>query len=291
MPKLSIIMAVHNRLDLTRLCLPSLDASLAGHDHEIIIVDDLSTDGTREFLAALPAPYRCILRETKGNFSINNNLGVRASTGDILVFLNNDTELPRGWIEPMLAALDACPGPVGMVGNIQTIPATGRVDHLGVVFPPWLTPLHVGQHRRRVPAGLPRFSEWNAVTAACCLCRRETFEAVGGFDEAYVNGCEDIDLCLRLKRAGHRHYTANESIIAHHKGASPGRKTHNDANLVRLKSIWAETIARELVPGDAPAAARSYLRGALARPAKVNAGKLLRSLRIVLGLGRPPRQD
>src|SRR5690606_41258588 len=70
---------------------------------------------------------------------------------------------------------------------------------------------------------------------------RRSSDLVGGFDEAYVNGCEDIDLCLRLKRAGHRHYTANESIIAHHKGASPGRKTHNDANLVRLKSIWARS--------------------------------------------------
>lgn len=282
-PEISIIMAVYNRLDITRLCLPTLDRSLAGRDDvEIIIVDDCSTDGTRDFLRTLSHPYRCILRETKGNFAINNNLGVKASTGDILVFLNNDTELPADWLAPMLAALEECPGPVGLVGNLQTLPATGRVDHLGVVFPPWLTPLHVGQHRRHIPRDLPRFSEWNAVTAACCLCRRSTFEEVGGFDEAYINGCEDIDLCLKMKRAGYRHYTANESVILHHKGASPGRKKHNNANLRRLKSVWGDYITRKLAPGDRHVAARSYLRGAVARPAKANLRKTLASLAICL---------
>lgn len=281
MPKLSIIMAVHNRLDLTRLCLPTLDASLGGFDHEIIIIDDLSTDGTREFLTTLPPPYRCILRDEKGSFSINNNQGVCASSGDILIFLNNDTELPDHWLPPMLATLQNAPGPVGMVGNIQTIPATGRIDHLGIVFPPWLTPLHVGQHRRHLPANLPPYSEWSAVTAACCLCRRETFEAVGGFDEAYVNGCEDIDLCLKMTRAGYRHYTANQSIIRHHKGASPGRKRHNNANLEKLKQTWGDFITRHLVPANQRHAAASYLQGVLAHPTKANLHKTLRSLLIL----------
>ncbi len=284
MPKLSIIMAVHNRLDLTRICLPSLEASLVEYDYEVIIVDDLSTDGTRDFLLSLPPPYRCILRETKGNFAINNNLAVEASTGDILIFLNNDTELPAGWLEPMLSALESCPGPIGLVGNIQIIPATNRVDHLGVVFPPWLTPLHVGQQLRKIPANLPEFSEWNAVTAACCLCQRAAFQQVDGFDEAYINGGEDIDLCLKMKRAGYRHYTANRSIISHHKGASPGRKKHNNTNLIRLKTIWADTISRDFVPGDARMAARSYLRGACARPTKINFSKFCRSVGILLGL-------
>lgn len=286
MSKISIIMAVFNRLDLTRQCLPTLEASLAGIEHEVIIVDDMSTDGTREFLAALPPPYRCVLRETKGNFAINNNLGAGLAGGDVLVFLNNDTELPPDWLAPMLAALHSQPGPVGMVGNIQRIPATGRVDHRGVVFPPWLTPLHVGQHRRQLPRGLPDYSEWNAVTAACCLCKREVFESAGGFDEAYVNGCEDIDLCLRMKRAGYRHYTANRSVIAHHKGASPGRKRHNNTNLARLKDIWGDYIGRECVPADARIAAASYLRGALARPTKVNFGKFCRSLVLLARPGR-----
>ncbi len=288
--KLSILIAIHNRLDLTRLCLPTLDASLAacpGLDAEIIVVDDLSTDGTRDYLATLPPPYRVVLNEQRGNFAINNNRAATLARGDLLLLLNNDTELPRDWLPPMLAALDARPD-AGFIGNVQRIPATGRLDHLGVVFPPWLTPIHFGQHLRDNPfteAVLP----WSAVTAACCLTTRETFFAAGGFDEAYVNGCEDIDLCLRMHRLGRRHYVANHSEILHHKGSSPGRRTHNNTNLARLKSLWAGTLRRDFVPRDSRLAARSYLRGALAQPRRINAPKLLRSLLVLAGLPRLAR--
>jgi GT2 family glycosyltransferase len=205
----------------------------------------------------------------------------------LLLFLNNDTELPRDWLPPMLDAFAARPD-AGFVGNVQRIPATGRLDHLGIVFPPWLVPVHYGQHRRLNP-----FTEavrpWSAVTAACCLTSRETFFAAGTFDEAYVNGCEDIDLCLRMHRLGRRHYVANRSEILHHKGSSPGRRDRNDANLTRIKSLWADTLRRDFVPRDARPAARSYVLGALAQPLRVNTPKLLRSLLVLAGLPRLAR--
>lgn len=281
-------MAVFNRLDLTRKCLPTLEASLAGViDYEVIIVDDGSTDGTRDFLRTLRPPYRVVLNEDKGNFAINNNRAAALARGDLFCLLNNDTELPPGWFEPMLAALEAHPD-AGFVGNVQRIPATGRYDHFGVVFPPWLTPIHCGQHLRARPAfaSAEPVSRRSAVTAACCLTRRGTFFAAGGFDEAYVNGCEDMDLCLRMHRLGLRHYVANRSEILHHKGSSPGRKKHNNANLERFKSIWTDTLRRDFVPADARLAARSYLRGALAQPARVNGPKFFRSLLVLAGLPR-----
>jgi len=280
-------MAVHNRLDLTRLCLPTLEASLAacpGLAPEILIVDDCSTDGTRDFLATLRPPYRVILNERRGNFAINNNRAAALARGDLLLLLNNDTELPLDWLPPLLDALATRPD-AGFIGNVQRIPATGRLDHLGIVFPPWLVPVHYGQHRHQNP-----FTEavrpWSAVTAACCLTARETFFAAGTFDEAYVNGCEDIDLCLRMHRLGRRHYVANRSEILHHKGSSPGRRARNDANLARLKSLWAATLHRDFVPRDARPAARSYVLGALTQPQRVNTQKLLRSLLVLAGLPR-----
>jgi glycosyltransferase involved in cell wall biosynthesis len=195
-PRLSILMAVYNRLELTRRCLTTLEVSLAGViDYEVIIVDDLSTDGTRDFLQTLSAPYRVVLNDHKGNFAINNNRAATLARGELLCLLNNDTELPSGWFQPLLAALESHPD-AGFIGNVQRIPATGRYDHFGVVFPPWLTPIHYGQHLRRAPAftRTTPVTPWSAVTAACCLTRRETFFAAGGFDESYVNGCEDMDL-------------------------------------------------------------------------------------------------
>lgn len=280
MPALSILMAVFNRLDLTRLCLPTLERSLAGTglDHEIIIVDDGSTDGTRDFLRTLPPPYRVILNEARGNFALNNNHAAALARADTLCLLNNDTELPFGWLAPMLDLLARQPD-AGLVGNVQRIPATKRLDHLGVCFPPWLTPLHYGQHlAARPPEITGTASRWGAVTAACVVVKKSVFDSAGGFDPDYVNGGEDIDLCLRLHASGHWHYVAHHSEILHHKGASPGRKNHNDSNLARLKHQHGDYLRRTLVPRDARIAALSYLRSARAAPRRVNAHKLLRTI-------------
>ena len=286
MPALSILMATFNRLDLTRLCLPTLERSLVGIDHEIIIVDDGSTDGTRDFLRNLPAPYRVVLNEQKGNFALNNNAAAALARADTLCLLNNDTELPPGWLAPMLDALARFPD-AGCVGNVQRIPTTDRLDHLGVCFPAWLTPIHYGQHLARRPAGMEHgFSRWGAVTAACMVIKKSVFDSVGGFDPAYVNGCEDIDLCLRLHARGHWHYVALESEILHHKGSSPGRNSRNTDNLARLKATHGDYLRRTLVPRDARLAARSYVRGALAQPLRINAPKLFRSLLVLSGLSR-----
>lgn len=283
MPEVSIIMAVYNRLDLTRRCLQTLETSLVGINYEILIVDDLSTDGTRDFLKTLAAPYRVFLNDKKANFAINNNLGARKARSKQLLFLNNDTVLALGWYQPMRDALARLPD-AGFIGNHQTNPATGRYDHLGIVFAPWLTPAHYGQHFTRVPRWLRTgVTPWSAVTAACCLTDRETFWAAGGFDKAYINGCEDIDLCLKMHRLGRRHYVANDSSLVHHKGASPGRKKFNDVNLERFKSIWGDYIRENFVKKDNSLFAKTYLRKTLVYPWKSNLGKTLACLRILFG--------
>jgi GT2 family glycosyltransferase len=278
---LSIIIPVFNCLDLTKKCLESIEVSLKGViDYEVIIVDDGSTDGTREFLMTLPeAPYRILLNQDKGNYSINNNRAAAIACGDLLCLLNNDTELPSGWLQPMLEGLKRYPD-AGCIGNVQKIPATNRYDHFGICFPDWLTPQHYGQHLRKRPSEISgAASRWGAVTAACTLIKKSVFESVGGFDENYINGCEDIDLCLRLHAKGYWHYVAHESEILHHKGSSPGRKDHNDQNLVRFKETHSTYLREHLVERDRYLASKTYLRSAMAAPNKVNGGKLLNAIK------------
>jgi GT2 family glycosyltransferase len=282
---LSIIIPVFNCLELTQLCLKSLETSLKGViDYEVIIVDDGSTDGTREFLQTLTEPpYRILLNKDKVNFAINNNRSATIARGELLCLLNNDTELPDGWLQPMLAGLETYPD-AGFIGNVQKIHATERYDHFGVVFPSWLTPIHYGQHLKQRPALHGAYSRWAAVTAACVLIKKDVFLSVGGFNESYVNGCEDMDLCIRLHQKGHWHYVAHESEILHHKGSSPSRKKHNNTNLEKFKATHSDYLKQEIVPRDSRLAARSYLRGCIAYPSKTNFTKLLQSIKT---LGKP----
>src|SRR5690606_16827548 len=87
---------------------------------------------------------------------------------------------------------------------------------------PLRRPFH--DQRKKPPLGYEAISAYPAVTAACCAIRRERFLDVGGFDEAFRNGFEDVDLCLRLTRdRGLHHYVANQSVVRHHVAASRGR--------------------------------------------------------------------
>ena len=280
---LSIIIPVFNCLDLTKKCLESIEVTLKDViEYEIIIVDDGSTDGTREFLSDLSkTKYHILLNQNKGNFAINNNRAAAIAKGDLLCLLNNDTELPSGWLQPILKGLKQFPY-AGFIGNVQKNPKTNRYDHFGVVFPPWLTPIHYGQHLKKSPKLIEPYSRWAAVTAACVLIKKEVFLSAGGFNENYINGCEDMDLCLRLHKMGYWHYVAHESEIFHHKGSSSGRKKYNDANLRRFKSEWSEYLYSNLIVRDKYLAAHSYLRSCMTYPKKTNLVKLLNSIKTLL---------
>ena len=90
-------------------------------------------------------------------------------------------------------------------------------------------PHHVFHHQDRALAGANAIFELDAVTAACVAVRASTFQAVGGFDEGYINGLEDIDLCLRIREAGQRVVYRGDATIVHHEGASRGKG----------KQLWA----------------------------------------------------
>ena len=242
--KVSFIIPLYNCLPLTQAMLASLRGTLPpGLDGEIIFVDDGSTDGTRAWLRDLPAPCRAILNEKNLGFAGACNRGAAAATGDLLFFLNNDLILLPHWLEPMQAAFDRFPD-LGLVGNVQLNAATGAVDHAGIYFN------HQGKpaHRTDLPfttrwLGWPAWRTVDALTGACFGLRRAVWQKLGGFDEAFVNGAEDIDLALRASAAGLRHCVALRSVVRHHISSSAGRKLRDEQNTYRLVQRWAEPIA------------------------------------------------
>ncbi len=297
---ISIVIPVFNCLHLTRACVETVEQTIGDRrDFEVIISDDGSTDGTTDWVGTLaPERYRLVRSEQNTGYAGAVNRAAHATRSRLLLLLNNDTLLLPGWLEPMLT-VHATAARVGVVGNIQRKAGTGLIDHAGVRFMTSGYPLHVGSGASGWPRG--GYRRWPAVTAACCLIERASFQHLGGLDCGYRNGYEDVDFCLRAGEAGLRHYVAQDSVIEHHVSASPGRLDHEDQNLTRFLERWreklqawaasvpAESIERDLerLHEHRRSDALRYLRKHAHRPWRYNGTRLVRAVRSLLA--RPPR--
>jgi GT2 family glycosyltransferase len=243
-PRISVVTPLFNCLAHTQAMVESLRRTIPFWvSYEVILVDDGSTDGTREWLAGLGEPFRVVLNERNLGFAAATNRGAAAARGRVLALLNNDLILRPGWLRPMLNALRFLGPRAGLVGNVQVNASSLQVDHAGV----WVA-LNGKPEHDRVPPRLasllfdPAPSVF-AVTGACVLIRAKTWRRLGGFDEAYINGCEDIDLCLRARKAGLTNVVALRSRVLHHVSSSPGRRLRDEENARRLVLRWRRELA------------------------------------------------
>ena len=133
-PDVSIIMPVFNKLQLTEPCLDSIHREGAQASYEIIVVDNGSTDGSREWLAGQErlGRLRLIINPDNLGFARGCNLGAAAARGRHLLFLNNDMEVTSGWLEPLVSTLDTDPD-VGIVGA-RLLFADDTIQHGGVAL-------------------------------------------------------------------------------------------------------------------------------------------------------------
>ncbi len=241
-PKVSIIILCYNRLDCTIACWQGLRNTLPPRIRaEVIFVNNASNDETGGFLRGLEAEARVLWNAENLGFAKGCNQGARAASGEFLLFLNNDTVPLAGWLEPMLDLL--ADGATGIVGSKLLYPDR-RVQHAGVVvreFRPSnsrLVPHHIYNLDHEEAPWVSRSREFQCVTGACMLLRRDEFLAAGGFDERYLNGYEDIDLCFRFRELGRKVIYCAESVLLHHESASEGRHCHNEKNAALLQERW-----------------------------------------------------
>jgi GT2 family glycosyltransferase len=265
--QVSFIIPLFNCLPLTQAMLASLRATLPpGLTHEIIFVDDGSTDGTREWLGSLrDPPFRVVLNERNVGYAAANNRGAARAQGEFLALLNNDLILQPRWLEPMLAAHAHLRGRAGLIGNIQLDAKSGLVDHAGLVVNITGKPVHDHTRPPAISRPFRSIRRMPAVTGACVILERDLWKQLGGFDESYVNGGEDIDLCFRARAARRVNAVALRSVVRHHVSASPGRKARDEQNSYRLAQRWQRELIAAADDGKRTWC-REYLRHALLIP-------------------------
>ncbi|MFZ5644998.1 MAG: glycosyltransferase family 2 protein [Bacillota bacterium] len=238
----SIIIPVFNKVEYTNECIASLMSTIPA-DTEVIIVDNGSTDGTGQYLSTLPPNFRVITNDVNMGYSKACNQGASLARGRYLVFLNNDTIALPNWLEEMVkTALDAS---IGVVGSRLLYP-NGTLQHAGVILvESKQEPLMALHSFYNMPGDLPEANvprDYQVVTGACLLIKREVFYEVGGFNEEYINSYEDVDLCLKARQAGHRVVYCPTSVLYHHESVSEGRHRHDRRNADLFIKKWRNII-------------------------------------------------
>ena len=180
------------------------------------------------------------------NYSKVNNLGVRQARGEVICLLNDDIEVTSGdWLEKMVTRV-MLPG-VGTVGPRLLYP-DGTVQHAGVVLGVGGVAAHLFAHRPRGylgPGGRAVLEQdLSCVTAACLVTRRGIYEGVGGLDEEFPVAFNDVDLCLRIRQAGHRIIWTPAVELIHHESAtfgshnSPARQAQFAKDCAMMRDRW-----------------------------------------------------
>lgn len=226
-PSVAVIIPYREHIDTTRACLEALWRNTAYTNYQVVLLDNWSTSDTALGFAAemqQRAGVSVLRIEEPFNYSRLNNLGAAGSRSELLLFMNNDVVVSdRGWLRAMVGELLADPR-VGIVGNKLLYPS-GLVQHGGVI-------LGVGGVADHAHKGLARddpgyvaraisAQDVSAVTAACMLCRRSVFDAVGGFDEQDLQiAFNDVDLCLKVGKAGYRVIWTPNSVAQHWESLS-----------------------------------------------------------------------
>lgn len=222
-PIVSIIIPVYNQFGYTYNCLKAVLAYSAGIEYEIIVADDHSTDHIAE-LEKVVDGITIIHNKENLNFLLNCNNAAKQSKGKYILFLNNDTQVQPGWLDPMVRLLED-DNRVGMVGAKLVYPE-GILQEAGGIL--WKDGSAWNYGHMKNPSD-PEFSyvkEADYVSGAAIIIRADLWRQIGGFDTSFIPAYyEDTDLAFEVRKRGYKVLFQPASIVVHFEGVSNGTDT------------------------------------------------------------------
>lgn len=225
-PTVSIVIPVFGPEHFLTACLSAISNNTPDI-YELILVDN----ATGYDMVNAPNLQALVRNTENQGFAKACNAGAKCARSEILCFLNVDTEVQPGWLEPLVAALDDTE--IAMVGP-KIIHPNGSIQTTGIRT--WHGTGQAGGEE--IKADLPS-RDVDGVTGACMVVRKEVYSSCGGFCDQYWLGYEDVDLCLTVSEAGHRiHYIAESQIIHHESATGPERWSKTHENVALMNQRW-----------------------------------------------------
>lgn len=234
-------------------CLDALAQQRGAPAFETILVDNGSTDGSTTLVREQYPGVRLLEAGSNLGFAAGNNAGAQLARGRALVFLNNDTVAAPDWLQRLHGALLARPQYAMVASRTVLLDAPDRIDSAGDGY------LRAGgAFKRGHGEAAAAYDESREVFGACgaaFVIRREVFEELGGFDEAFFMVYEDVDLSYRARLRGYRCWYEAEAVVRHAGSATLGRLSdsavfHGQRN---LEWTWIKNTPARLLLRSAPA--------------------------------------
>jgi hypothetical protein len=223
-----IIVSYNARADL-EACLASIHGAPPGRPHTIVVVDNASRDGSADAVAEHWPQVRLIRNPRNVGFAAANNIGIRASSGALVLLLNSDTIVPAGALDRLADALERHPR--AAIAGPRLVDGAGTPEiSFGGMLGPWneLRQRLLGAlYAREVPAvrrwvarrvSIEHWPDW--VSGACLLVRRTDAEAAGLLDERYFMYGEDVDFCAAVRARGRGVLFTPDAEVVHLRGRS-----------------------------------------------------------------------
>jgi GT2 family glycosyltransferase/lipopolysaccharide biosynthesis regulator YciM len=243
---ISVIVLVFNNIELTTRCIESIYTAETNAKFELLVFNNGSDSATIKGLRKLNKKYadmKLIHSAQNLNFAVGNNVAFSYAKGTHCIFLNNDTFVSDYWIDGLIAAFQ---DKDILAAQPTLLYPDDSIQCMGVVFSkksPIGYPLYAGLPK--VP-NLMKSRRLRAITAACLAIRTENFAALRGFSPRYINGQEDVDLCLRLlEMSPGACFCTKESLVYHDEGKSVGRGKYVFQNRKAFIETWGDKVTAD----------------------------------------------